>query len=67
MKIFLPQKPPVPEEEEEFKEGIQEDYVYKPPAWKPWVSLGSEKEIEEESVKESPAEVRASGHIIQSY
>ncbi|XP_060088116.1 dynein axonemal intermediate chain 3 [Heteronotia binoei] len=51
--------PPEPEEEEgEFKEGIQEDYVYKPPVRKPWVSLGSEKEIEEESVKESPAKIK---------
>ncbi|XP_048354037.1 dynein axonemal intermediate chain 3 isoform X3 [Sphaerodactylus townsendi] len=50
---------PEPEEEEgEFKEGVQEDYVYKPPVPKPWVSLGSEKEIEEESVKESPAKIK---------
>ncbi|XP_026529956.1 WD repeat-containing protein 63 [Notechis scutatus] len=44
--------PPEPEEEEEVKEGVPEE-VYKPPVWKPWVSLGSEKEIEEESVRES--------------
>ncbi|XP_058159219.1 dynein axonemal intermediate chain 3 isoform X3 [Dasypus novemcinctus] len=44
----------VPEEQEEYKEHIPEDtYVYKPPISKPWISLGSEKEIEEESVKES--------------
>ncbi|XP_040843173.1 dynein intermediate chain 3, axonemal [Ochotona curzoniae] len=46
--------PEVPEEQEELKELVPEDiYVYKPPVSKPWVSLGSEKEIEEESVKES--------------
>nr|XP_056700726.1 dynein axonemal intermediate chain 3 [Euleptes europaea] len=51
--------PPEPEEEEgEFKQGIQEDYVYKPPVRKPWISLGSEKEIEEETVKELPAKIK---------
>ncbi|CAO2600369.1 Dynein axonemal intermediate chain 3 [Lemmus lemmus] len=46
--------PEVPEEQEEAKEHAPEDmYVYKAPVSKPWVSLGSEKEIEEESVKES--------------
>ncbi|XP_074122452.1 dynein axonemal intermediate chain 3 [Sminthopsis crassicaudata] len=38
---------------EEVKEHYEEVYVYKPPVPKPWVSLGSEKEIEEESVRES--------------
>lgn len=32
--------------------------TYKPPVSKPWISLGSEKEIEEESVKESTKQVR---------
>ncbi|XP_053098765.1 dynein axonemal intermediate chain 3 isoform X2 [Hemicordylus capensis] len=51
--------PPEPEEEEgEVKEGSQEEYVYKPPVRKPWVSLGSEKEIEEESVKESSTKIK---------
>uniref|UniRef100_A0A670IKF3 Dynein axonemal intermediate chain 3 n=1 Tax=Podarcis muralis TaxID=64176 RepID=A0A670IKF3_PODMU len=51
--------PPEPEEEEgEVKEGTPEEYVYKPPVWKPWVSLGSEKEIEEESVKERTTKVK---------
>nr|XP_008112387.1 PREDICTED: WD repeat-containing protein 63 isoform X2 [Anolis carolinensis] len=46
--------PPEEEEDErEAKEGVQEEYVYKPPVRKPWISLGSEKEIEEESFKES--------------
>ncbi|KAB0394411.1 hypothetical protein E2I00_019271, partial [Balaenoptera physalus] len=50
--------PEVPEEQEEYKEHIPEDiYIYKPPICKPWVSLGSEKEIEEESVKESTKEI----------
>ncbi|XP_062049407.1 dynein axonemal intermediate chain 3 [Lepus europaeus] len=48
----------VPEEQEEFKELAPEDlYVYKPPVSKPWVSLGSEKEIEDESVKESTKQI----------
>ncbi|XP_043861259.1 dynein axonemal intermediate chain 3 [Dromiciops gliroides] len=46
--------PPVEQEDtEEVKESVEEVYVYKPPIPKPWVSLGSEKEIEEESVQES--------------
>ncbi|XP_063155938.1 dynein axonemal intermediate chain 3 [Candoia aspera] len=49
--------PPEPEEEEEVKEGISEE-IYKPPVRKPWVSLGSEKEIEEESVKESTRKIK---------
>ncbi|XP_032726167.1 WD repeat-containing protein 63 [Lontra canadensis] len=50
--------PELPEEQEEYKEYIPEDvYVYKPPISKPWVSLGSEKEIEEESVKESTKQI----------
>ncbi|KAM9241771.1 dynein axonemal intermediate chain 3 [Dugong dugon] len=48
----------VPEELEEHKEHVIEDiYVYKPPVSKPWVSLGSEKEIEEQSVKESTKQI----------
>ncbi|KAM5256212.1 dynein axonemal intermediate chain 3 [Ctenodactylus gundi] len=50
--------PEVPEEQEEQKEIIPEEvYVYKPPVSKPWVSLGSEKEIEEESVRKSTKQV----------
>ncbi|XP_076976534.1 dynein axonemal intermediate chain 3 isoform X2 [Tamandua tetradactyla] len=50
--------PEVPEEQEEYKEYIPEDiYIYKPPVPKPWISLGSEKEIEEESVKESAKQI----------
>nr|XP_012603065.1 WD repeat-containing protein 63 isoform X2 [Microcebus murinus] len=51
--------PEVPEEQEEHKDYISEElYIYKPPVSKPWVSLGSEKEIEEESVKESTKQIR---------
>ncbi|XP_045403584.1 dynein axonemal intermediate chain 3 isoform X1 [Lemur catta] len=51
--------PEVPEEQEEEKEHISEEvYVYKPLVSKPWVSLGSEKEIEEESVKESTKQIK---------
>uniref|UniRef100_A0A673TEL3 Dynein axonemal intermediate chain 3 n=1 Tax=Suricata suricatta TaxID=37032 RepID=A0A673TEL3_SURSU len=50
--------PEVPEEHEEYKEYIPEDlYIYRPPISKPWVSLGSEKEIDEESVKESAKQI----------
>ncbi|XP_054092466.1 dynein axonemal intermediate chain 3 isoform X1 [Callithrix jacchus] len=50
--------PEVPEEQEVYKEHIPEDvYVYEPPVSKPWVSLGSEKEIEEESVMESTKQI----------
>lgn len=41
------------EEREEIKEIPEDTYIYKPPVSKPWVSLGSEKELAEESVKES--------------
>ncbi|XP_005385198.1 PREDICTED: WD repeat-containing protein 63 [Chinchilla lanigera] len=50
--------PEVPEEQEEYKELIPEEiFTYVPPVSKPWVSLGSEKEIEEESVKKSTKQV----------
>ncbi|XP_072690408.1 dynein axonemal intermediate chain 3 isoform X4 [Canis lupus baileyi] len=50
--------PEIAEEQEDYKEHIIEDlYVYRPPVSKPWVSLGSEKEIEEESVKESTKQI----------
>ncbi|XP_023417057.1 dynein axonemal intermediate chain 3 isoform X2 [Cavia porcellus] len=48
----------VQEDQEEYKEFIPEEiYTYIPPVSKPWVSLGSEKEIEEESVKKSTKQV----------
>ncbi|XP_023554822.1 WD repeat-containing protein 63 [Octodon degus] len=53
--------PELPEEQEEFKELITEEtFTYVPPVSKPWVSLGSEKEIEEESVKKSTKQTRYS-------
>lgn len=59
MLFILLQPPEIAEEQEDYKEHIIEDlYVYRPPVSKPWVSLGSEKEIEEESVKESTKQVR---------
>ncbi|XP_066481527.1 dynein axonemal intermediate chain 3 [Tiliqua scincoides] len=55
-------KSPEPEEEEgEVVEGAQDEggsLLYKPPVRKPWVSLGSEKEIEEESVKETTTKIK---------
>uniref|UniRef100_A0A8D2JD23 WD repeat domain 63 n=1 Tax=Varanus komodoensis TaxID=61221 RepID=A0A8D2JD23_VARKO len=50
--------PPEPEEEEKEVKEVQEEFVYKPPVHKPWVSLGSEKEIEEESLKESTRKIK---------
>ncbi|KAM9324679.1 dynein axonemal intermediate chain 3 [Gastrophryne carolinensis] len=46
-------RPPEPVTNEEEKEEDIEEYTYQPPVPKPWVSLGSEKEIEDEMVKES--------------
>ncbi|KFO83694.1 WD repeat-containing protein 63, partial [Buceros rhinoceros silvestris] len=46
------------EKEEENREGTLEVHPYKPPVHKPWVSLGSEKEVEEESVKEMVPKIK---------
>ncbi|NXK14203.1 WDR63 protein, partial [Herpetotheres cachinnans] len=57
-------KPPetAEEKEEEGKEENREEtlevHPYKPPVHKPWVSLGSEKEVEEESVKDSVKKIK---------
>ncbi|XP_042675433.1 dynein axonemal intermediate chain 3 [Centrocercus urophasianus] len=54
-------KPPETAEEmdsEEEKEETPEVCAYKPPVSKPWVSLGSEKEVEEESVKERVKKIK---------
>ncbi|XP_010118450.1 PREDICTED: WD repeat-containing protein 63, partial [Chlamydotis macqueenii] len=56
-------KPPETAEEKEEKEdenteGTLEIHPYKPPVHKPWVSLGSEKEVEEESVKETVTKIK---------
>uniref|UniRef100_A0A8C8AYB2 Dynein axonemal intermediate chain 3 n=1 Tax=Otus sunia TaxID=257818 RepID=A0A8C8AYB2_9STRI len=45
-------------EEEENREETLEVHPYKPPVHKPWVSLGSEKEIEEESVKDTVTKIK---------
>ncbi|XP_029474213.1 WD repeat-containing protein 63 isoform X2 [Rhinatrema bivittatum] len=44
--------PEVLEKEGDLKAGLSEEYIYKPPIPKEWISLGSEKEVEEEAVKE---------------
>ncbi|KFV59437.1 WD repeat-containing protein 63, partial [Tyto alba] len=44
--------------EEENREETLEVHPYKPPVPKPWVSLGSEKEVEEESVKDTDTKIR---------
>ncbi|NXK18220.1 WDR63 protein, partial [Arenaria interpres] len=46
------------EKEEENGEATLEVHPYKPPVHKPWVSLGSEKEVEEESVKDTVAKIK---------
>ncbi|NWQ73778.1 WDR63 protein, partial [Columbina picui] len=46
------------EKEEESEEEPLEIQPYKPPVHKPWVSLGSEKEVEEESVKETVTKIK---------
>ncbi|NXJ89202.1 WDR63 protein, partial [Corythaixoides concolor] len=53
-------KPPetAEEKEEENREGTLEVHPYKPPVSKTWVSLGSEKEVEEESVKETAPKIK---------
>ncbi|XP_072199503.1 dynein axonemal intermediate chain 3-like [Excalfactoria chinensis] len=54
-------KPPETAEEtgsEEEKDETPEVYAYKQPVSKPWVSLGSEKEAEEESVKDRVKKIK---------
>ncbi|XP_064003990.1 dynein axonemal intermediate chain 3 [Pogoniulus pusillus] len=57
---LLKSQPPetTEEKEEETGEETLEVHAYKPPVHKPWVSLGSEKEVEEESVKESVPKIK---------
>ncbi|NXA26264.1 WDR63 protein, partial [Ibidorhyncha struthersii] len=45
-------------EDEENREATLEVHPYKPPVHKPWVSLGSEKEVEEESVRETVTKIK---------
>uniref|UniRef100_A0A8C6JBQ9 Uncharacterized protein n=1 Tax=Melopsittacus undulatus TaxID=13146 RepID=A0A8C6JBQ9_MELUD len=45
-------------EEEENIEETLEIQPYRPPVQKPWVSLGSEKEVEEESVKDTVTKIK---------
>ncbi|EPQ12902.1 WD repeat-containing protein 63 [Myotis brandtii] len=49
--------PPEAQEEQDEDHIPEEIYDYKPPVSKPWVSLGSEKEIEEESVTTSTEQI----------
>ncbi|GAB0193019.1 dynein intermediate chain 3, axonemal [Grus japonensis] len=46
------------EEKEENREETLEVHPYTPPVHKPWVSLGSEKEVEEESVKDTVTKIK---------
>ncbi|NXI97389.1 WDR63 protein, partial [Psophia crepitans] len=46
------------EKEQENREETLEVHPYTPPVHKPWVSLGSEKEVEEESVKDAVAKIK---------
>ncbi|NXY50316.1 WDR63 protein, partial [Ceuthmochares aereus] len=51
-------KPPETAEENEEENGTLDVQPYKPPVSKPWVSLGSEKEVEEESVKDTRTKIK---------
>ncbi|XP_078501688.1 dynein axonemal intermediate chain 3 [Lissotriton helveticus] len=46
------------EAEQETEETIEDEFVYRPPVPKAWVSLGSEAEIEAESVIQAPAKIK---------
>ncbi|XP_075038119.1 dynein axonemal intermediate chain 3 [Mixophyes fleayi] len=50
--------PPEPTTDEEDKEDDAEDFSYLPPVPRPWVSLGSELEIEDEMVKETQTKIK---------
>ncbi|XP_063795014.1 dynein axonemal intermediate chain 3 isoform X2 [Pseudophryne corroboree] len=50
--------PPEPVTDEEDKEEDAGDYTYLPPVSKPWISLGSELEIEDEMVKETQTKIK---------
>ncbi|XP_068095221.1 dynein axonemal intermediate chain 3 [Hyperolius riggenbachi] len=50
--------PPDAVTDEDVQEEDPEEFTYHPPVPKPWVSLGSEKEIEEEMVKESRGKIK---------
>ncbi len=61
--MFVLLQPPTPEEEEERKEKTPVPkviYRYIPPVAKPWVSMGSEAEILEETVTDERPRVRIS-------
>ncbi|NXP27266.1 WDR63 protein, partial [Scytalopus superciliaris] len=51
-------KPPETAEEEEDREDTREVHPFKPVIPRPWVSLGSEKEVEEESVKDTVTKIK---------
>ncbi|KAJ1171321.1 hypothetical protein NDU88_003184 [Pleurodeles waltl] len=55
-KILNPPQDQVAEQETE--ETIEDEFVYKPPVPKAWVSLGSEAEIEEERVIQAPSKIK---------
>ncbi|XP_071984574.1 dynein axonemal intermediate chain 3 [Engystomops pustulosus] len=51
-------QPPEPVTDEEEKDDDSVDFTYAPPVPRPWISLGSELEVEEEMVKESQTKIR---------
>ncbi|XP_069497800.1 dynein axonemal intermediate chain 3 [Ambystoma mexicanum] len=55
-KILHPPEAPV--DEEAITEEVVDEYVYKAPVSKPWVSLGSEAEIEDERVVEAKTKIK---------
>ncbi|XP_040263855.1 dynein intermediate chain 3, axonemal [Bufo bufo] len=51
-------QPPEPITDEEEKDEDFDDFAYVPPVPRPWISLGSELEVEEEMVKESQTKIK---------
>ncbi|XP_056388491.1 dynein axonemal intermediate chain 3 isoform X2 [Hyla sarda] len=51
-------QPPEPVTDEEEKDDDSEVFTYVPPVPRPWISLGSELEVEEEMVKESQTKIK---------
>ncbi|XP_075689062.1 dynein axonemal intermediate chain 3 isoform X2 [Rhinoderma darwinii] len=51
-------QPPELVTDEEEKDDDSEDFTYVPPVPRPWISLGSELEVEEEMVKESQTKIK---------
>ncbi|KAM4722968.1 dynein axonemal intermediate chain 3 [Rhinophrynus dorsalis] len=51
-------RPPEAITDEEDQEGDGDEYIYKPPSPKTWISLGSELEIEEEMMNQTQSKIK---------